>query len=88
MLFLTCSRLIAANIILDIVLLVTYKKGIKIWCTNRFKKCYYFVLASLMIDYKEQVLIIGMKANIQYFIYHILPKKSKMYDKKVGVPNP
>ena len=28
-----------------------------------------------MVDYKEQVFIIGIKANMQYLICHILPKK-------------
>ena len=27
-----------------------------------------------MIDYKEQILIIGIKANMQYLICHVLPK--------------
>ena len=31
-----------------------------------------------MVDYKEQILIIGIKTNIQYFIYYALPKKREL----------
>ena len=40
-----------------------------------YKKYYYCVLEGLMVDYKEQVFITDIKANMQYFIYYFLPKK-------------
>ena len=86
--FLTRSRLIATNVVLDIALLETYKEGIEIRCADGFKRRCYPVLAGLMVDYKEQVLITGFKANIQYSIYYILPKKRERVTKKVDVPNP
>lgn len=39
-------------------------------------KCYYYlILADFMIVYKDQILITGIKTNIQYLIYYILLKK-------------
>ena len=72
-----CSRLIATNIVLDIALLETYKEGIEIRCANGFKQYYYPVLDGLMVDYEEQVFIIGVKANMQCFICHVPLKKRK-----------
>ena len=43
--------------------------------TNGYKKRCYSILADLMVDYKEQVLIIGIKVNMQYLICHIPQKK-------------
>ena len=40
-------------------------------CTNNFKHCYYPIVIDIIIDYKEQVFITGIKANVQYFVYHI-----------------
>ena len=76
------SRLIATNVILDKALLEIYKEAIEIRCANGFKRRCYSVFAGLIVDYKEQVLIIGVKANIQYFICHIQPKKRKRVTKK------
>ena len=81
MLLQTYSRLIVTNIVLDIVLLKTYKEDIEIRYANGFKQYYYFILTGLMRDYKEQVLIIGIKANIQFFIYHIPTKKKECMTK-------
>ena len=77
-----CSRLIATNVVLDIALLETYKEGIEIWCTNGFKRRCYPVLAGLMVDYKEQVFITGVKANMQCFICHVLLKEREHVTKK------
>ena len=82
MLFLTYSRLIATNVVLDIVLLETYKEGIEIRCADGFKRRCYLVLAGLMVDYKEQVLITGVKANMQCSICHVLPKERERVTKK------
>ena len=79
---LTCSKLIATNVVLDIALLETFKEGIEIRCAVDFKQCYYYVFAGLMVDYKEQVFITGVKANMQCSICHILPKKIERVTKK------
>ena len=70
-----CSRFIAINVVLDIALLETYKEGIEIWCANGFKRYCYLVLAGLMVDYEEQVLITGIKANMQCSICYVPLKK-------------
>ena len=82
MLLLTCSRLIATNVILDIALPETYKEGIEIRCANGFKRRCYPVLAGLMVDYEEQVLITGVKANMQCSICHVPPKERERVTKK------
>ena len=79
---LTCSRGIVTNVVLDIALLKTYKEGIKIRCANGFKQCCYPVLAGLMVDYEEQVLITGVKANMQCSICHVPPKERERVTKK------
>ena len=81
---LTCSKLIATNIILDIALLETYKEGIKIRYADDFKRRCYPVFAGLIVDYKEQVLITDVKANMQCAICHVSPKEREC----VSVPNP
>ena len=78
---LTCSRLIATNVVLDIALLKTYKEGIEIRCADGFKRRCYPVLAGLMVDYEEQVLITGVKANIQCSICHVPPKERECVTK-------
>ena len=75
MLLLTYSKLIATNVVLDIALFETYEEGIEIRCANCFKRRCYSILAGLMVDYKEQVLITGVKANMQCSIYHVPPKE-------------
>ena len=75
MLLLTYSRLIATNVVLDIALLKIYKEGIEIRCAGGFKRRCYPVFAGLMVDYEEQVLITGVKANMQCFICHVPPKE-------------
>ena len=72
---LTYSRLIATNVVLDIALLETYKKDIEIRSTDAFKQRCYPVLAGLMIDYKEQVFITGVKVNMQCSICNVSPKE-------------
>lgn len=42
---------------------------------NDYKKRYYLILVGLIIDYKEQVLITGIKSNIKCLICHIQQKK-------------
>ena len=79
---LTCSRLITTNVVLDIALFKTYKEGIKIRCADGFKRHCYSVLAGLMVDYEEQVLITRVKANMQCFICHISTKERECIIKK------
>lgn len=76
------------NNILNIVLQEIYKEGIEIWCINGFKQYYYPIFAFQIVDYEEQVLIIGIKANMQYFIYHVLSKKKKNRYKIMRFTNP
>ena len=40
-----------------------------------YKKRCYFILADFIVNCKEQVLIIGIKSNMQFLICHILLKK-------------
>ena len=81
MLILIYIRFIATNIVLDIALLETYKEGIEIRCANGFKRRCYPVLAGLIIAYKEQVLITGVKANMQYSISYVQPKERECVTK-------
>ena len=74
--------MIATNVLFDIALLETFKEGIEIWYANDFKRCCYPVLAGLMVDYEEQVLITGAKTNMQCFICHVPPKKREYVTKK------
>ena len=39
---------------------------------DNYKKYCYPILTYLMVDYKEQVLVMGIEINMQYLIYHIL----------------
>ena len=48
----------------DIVALLEHKDGIELVCANGYKKHFYSVLAGLIVDYKEQVLITGIKTNM------------------------
>ena len=77
-----CSKLIAPNIVLDLVLLEIYKEGIKIRYANSFKQRCYPIFSSLMVGYKEQILITDIKANMQCFICHLLLKEGECLTKK------
>lgn len=56
----------------NIATLFEYKNGMELVCANSYKKCCYPVLVGLMVDYEEQVLVTGIKANMQYLICHML----------------
>ena len=45
-----------------------------VYANDYIKHCYP-IQANLMLDYKEQVLITGIKSNMQCSIYNVLPKK-------------
>lgn len=62
----------------DISVLFGYKDGIELVNTNRYKKCCYPVLASLIVNYKEQALITSIKTNTQCSICYVLPKKKRL----------
>ena len=47
-------------------------------CANSYKRRCYPVLPGFMVDYKEQVFITGIKANIQCLICHVLLKKREL----------
>lgn len=51
------------------------KYGIELIYTNGYKYYCYLILACFIVDYKEQVFIIGIKANMQYLICDIPAKK-------------
>ena len=60
----------------NIVVLLEYKDGIKLVCANGYKRHCYPVLAGLIVYYEEQILIIGIKVNMQCSICHV-PSKEK-----------
>ncbi len=59
-------------------MLESSKDGIELVCADGYKRRCYPVLAGLMVDYKEQVLITGIKANMQYSICHVPPKEREL----------
>lgn len=48
----------------NVAILLKHKNDIKLVYINGYKKHYYFVLASVMVDCKKQILITGIKTNI------------------------
>ena len=62
----------------DVTALLGYKDGIELVYVDGYKRRCYPVLAALMVDYKQQVLIIDIKANMQCSICHVLPKKREL----------
>lgn len=60
----------------DIIALLEYAKdAIKLINTDGYKKRCYSILAGLMVNFKVQVFIIGIKANMQYSIAMFYQKK-------------
>ncbi len=59
----------------NVAALLEYKDGIEFVCANGYKRRCYPVLAGLMVDYEEQVLITDIKANMQCSICHVPPKE-------------
>ena len=62
----------------DVTSLLKYKNVIELVCAEGYKKPYYSVTAGLMVDYKEQVFITGIKTNIQCSICHVYLKKKEL----------
>ncbi len=54
-----------------------YDDSIEIICADGLKCRCYLILAGVMVDYEEQVLIIGIKANVQCSICHVSPQEQK-----------
>ena len=52
--------------------------NIELVCADSYKRRYYPILVGFMVDYEEQVLNAGIKANMQYSIYHISQKKREL----------
>ena len=48
-----------------------YDEGIEMISIDVLKRRCYPILAGVMVDYKEQVLITGKKANVLYSICHV-----------------
>ena len=46
-----------------------------------YKRRCYLVLASFLRDYKEQVFITDIKANMQCSVYHVFPKQKELVTK-------
>lgn len=65
-------------ILLTVLALIKYyDEGIEILCADNFKQRCYPILARVMVDYEEQVLITKIKSNIQCFKYQVLSKKQE-----------
>ena len=62
----------------NVTALLEYKDGIELVCADGYKRRCYPALAGFIVDYEEQVFITSIKANMQYFIYHVLPKKREL----------
>lgn len=69
--------IIVYNKLIKIVFLNYYKKKIEILCVNGLKHYYFLIFAGVIIDYKEQVFFIKIRANAQYFFCHMLLKQEK-----------
>ena len=54
------------------------KEGIELVYANGCKRHCYLILARLIVDYEEQVLIIRIKANMQCLIYYVPPKEREL----------
>ncbi len=54
-----------------------YGDGIEMICIDGLKRRYYLILAGVMVDYKEQVLITRIKANMQCSVCHVPPQEQK-----------
>ena len=49
--------------------------GLLIICFDKYIQQCYSIIANISIDYKKQVMIIGIKLEMQYFIYQVPHKK-------------
>lgn len=56
-------------------------------CADSLKRYCYLILASKIVDYKEQVFIIIIKSNMQYFICHVSSITTKELNKNIATPD-
>lgn len=54
------------------------KNGIELMYVDNYKYYCYFILISFIVDYKEQVFITNIKANMQCLICYVLSKKKEL----------
>lgn len=54
-----------------------YKKDVEIFYANSFKYYYFLILVDVIVDYKKQVFITRIKADMQSFVYQVPPKKQE-----------
>ena len=71
----------------DFIALLEHQDGIEFVCADGYKRHCYPVHAGFMEDYKEQVFITGIKANIQCSICHV-PQKKRIINAVVGAADP
>ena len=62
----------------NVAALLEHKDGIELVCADSYKRRCYPVLAGFMVDYKKQVLITGIKPNMQCSICHVPPKEREL----------
>lgn len=62
----------------NIAALLENKESIKLVCAYGYKRPCYLVLVNVMVYYKEQVLITGIKVNMQCSICHVRPKEREI----------
>lgn len=65
------SKIPVKNILIKIVLGEYYDKNIEMIYTDNLKSWYYLILAVLIVDYKDPILITKIKVNLKYFICYI-----------------
>lgn len=56
-------------LLIVLALIEYYNKNIEMLYTDSFNWCYYLVFVEVMIDNKEQILILKIKSNRQYLKY-------------------
>lgn len=56
----------------NVSILLEHKDSIKFLYVDGYKKYYYLILTGFIVDYKEHIVIIDIKANMWYSIYYIL----------------
>ena len=63
------------KLLINIALWKYYNECIKMICADGLKRRCYLILIGVIVDYKEQVLIIGIKTNVQCFVCYIPPQE-------------
>lgn len=63
---------------INLIVLLKHKNIIKLLFTKSYKRRFCFFLAGFMIDYREQVFMIQIKANMQYCFWHFILKEREL----------